>query len=410
MINLDSIRDKATIYDTSVDIPEGQDTIEPENRLYVMVANVSPEKFEDIKSKFRGRVGYTLIYVKDIEDFSIEEVQMLRDGLHGAIYEKGAITDETRINILSSNERIISVGVSDEEKFDEQSFIYNLLSMQKKKLIGDCQQKVFKLITEDLFSPEALDTLEKNILLLFANKDEVTRSHVMNVFKFSRIMVAGLKAMNMELGDDEQLLLQQAALLHDLAKLAVPDQLLKNNDPFSDGEFEAMKEHADINAAFLFSGVIGNVVSLASQHHFTYDNDRGYGPKPTLRGDDISPIGRMLSVVDSFEAMTARRPYQNPKTLDSAFEILYTNSRPFGTSRTAGQFDPLYAKAFVIGFRELFATDKEFRESVMQRETSRGFGGPNMEEEIMETLDRAVKRFEPEEDQRGGGGNDRKVG
>lgn len=429
MINLDAIKDKAIIYDTRVDIPKGEDTIDEENRLFIVVANVSKEEFERVKAEFKGRVGYTLIYFEKLEELSTEQLEMLRDNTHGVISpeKKEPSTEEhemstdkapdvvspeealfrKKLGIITSNSNIYSGHVTKDGMFDGVEFIYQVLNYKRLKLIESCKSKVEGSITEDLFSLEALDTLEEHILALFAEKDIVTMNHVKNVFRFSKIMVAGLKAMNMELGGDDELILLQAALLHDLAKLVTPDQLLKNNDKFSGKEYDSMQKHADINAAFYFTGVISEVITLATQHHFTYDNDKGYGPGPLLKGEEISPTGRMLGVIDVFEAMTAKRPYQDPVPITAAFNILYTNSRPGKTGPNAGQFDPLYAKAFTIGFREMFLNDEEFRNSILERERSKGNNDPDLETKIETALDDAVAKFDS--DQRDSG-NGRKVG
>ena len=81
---------------------------------------------------------------------------------------------------------------------------------------------------------------------------------------------------------------------------------------------------------------LDDVAQIVLQHHEHYD---GSGYPNGLKGDEIEPLARILSVVDSFDAMTSKRPYQDKKAINDAFAEI---------RRCEGaQFDPIYAEKFI---------------------------------------------------------------
>ena len=129
-----------------------------------------------------------------------------------------------------------------------------------------------------------------------------------------------------------------AAPLHDVGKLGVPSEILQKKEKLSVPDWERIKRHPKIGAE-----IIGEqddpILKLARQmalaHHENWD---GSGYPDGLKGDAIPWPGRLMAVVDSFEAMTATQFYRAPKDLeDAAFEI----------EKLAGKrYDPKMVEAF----------------------------------------------------------------
>ncbi|GAB4405715.1 MAG: HD domain-containing protein [Thermodesulfovibrionales bacterium] len=130
--------------------------------------------------------------------------------------------------------------------------------------------------------------------------------------------------------------LRICALLHDIGKIAIPRHILDKTDDLTEDELMEVKRHPLIGAEIL-NGFkrLQDVVSGIKYHHECYN---GCGSLLGLRGEDIPMMSRILSVADSFDAMTSDRPYRKRFTRDEAVrEIIKESGR---------QFDPAVVDAF----------------------------------------------------------------
>jgi HD-GYP domain-containing protein (c-di-GMP phosphodiesterase class II) len=142
-----------------------------------------------------------------------------------------------------------------------------------------------------------------------------------------------------ELGFDETALsdLEVAALLHDIGKIGIPDAILNKPAKLTDDEYGQMKKHPEYGWAVLRHVPGMERASLMILHHHESFEGRGY--PAGLRGEEI-PIGsRIVSVIDSFDAMVSNRPYRNGLGVEEAI------SRLVGGRGT--QFDPQVVDAFL---------------------------------------------------------------
>jgi putative nucleotidyltransferase with HDIG domain len=188
-----------------------------------------------------------------------------------------------------------------------------------------------------------LSTIETLAMAIDA-KDQVTHGHIRRVQEYS---VALARQMGV---DDENLIkaIEAASLLHDMGKLAVPENILNKPGKLTGAEFEVMKTHssvgADILAAIEFPYP---VVPIVRHHHENWD---GSGYPDRLSGTDI-PIGaRILSVVDCFDALTSDRPYRGKLTESEAIAIL--------EDRRGTMYDPLVVDVFIDMQRDWVSSGK----------------------------------------------------
>ena len=125
-----------------------------------------------------------------------------------------------------------------------------------------------------------------------------------------------------------------AGLLHDLGKLVVPESILRKPGPLTSEEFEVIKRHAEYGAGLLLetSDSFADIAAGVRSHHERWDG-RGY--PDGLAGEGIPLIGRVLAVVDVFEAITTHRPYREPLPRQEARRVIAEGA---GT-----QFDPMIA-------------------------------------------------------------------
>jgi len=143
-------------------------------------------------------------------------------------------------------------------------------------------------------------------------KDPYTRGHSERVTRYS---VAIAKALGYPPEDVEPV--QIAALLHDVGKIGIDDRILRKPTMLTDEEFEVMKQHPE-KGAHIMSAVkqLERITPMMRGHHEKYD---GTGYPRGLKGDEIPVGAQIISVADTFDAMTTDRPYQ--KGMDPEFVL-----------------------------------------------------------------------------------------
>jgi two-component system cell cycle response regulator len=108
--------------------------------------------------------------------------------------------------------------------------------------------------------------------------------------------------------DDELDALGQAALLHDLGKLAIPESILASSDPLDEGEWTLMGLHTVTGSRILAAaGLRGDVIDFVRSSHERVD---GTGYPDGLAGEEIPLGARVITVCDAYDAMTSPRPYR----------------------------------------------------------------------------------------------------
>jgi HD-GYP domain-containing protein (c-di-GMP phosphodiesterase class II) len=142
-----------------------------------------------------------------------------------------------------------------------------------------------------------------------------------------------------DLGLDDECLrdLEAAAILHDIGKIGVPDAILRKPAKLTEEEYAVIKKHPEYGWAVLRAVPGFERVSLFVLHHHEAFDGKGY--PAGLRGDEI-PIGsRIVSVMDSFDAMVSSRPYRKGMPLEEAIRRLEAD--------TGKQFDPVFTPWFI---------------------------------------------------------------
>jgi putative two-component system response regulator len=187
-------------------------------------------------------------------------------------------------------------------------------------------------------------------------RDDDTGHHVMRVGRYAKIIAEGL-GMDAEYADQ----IEQAAQLHDVGKIGVPDDILRKPGRLTEAEFElmrkhssfgkrvlqrmspdeevALRHHADIGAKVLAIGrspVLDMATRIALTHHEWW-NGSGYPLR--LQGEDIPIEGRITAVADVFDALSTKRCYKEAFPIEKCFQIMEEER---GT-----HFDPKVLDAFI---------------------------------------------------------------
>lgn len=186
------------------------------------------------------------------------------------------------------------------------------------KRIGTAGTEIFKplLARDPLAAFElGLSPVVHEFIADLEAKDEVTRDHVIRTGELA-IRVGE----RMRLPAAELRTLGLAAMLHDVGKLRVPDDILKKPASLTADEYAVMKHHTVDGEAMLRSApALAEAADVVRSHHERVD---GAGYPDGLRGDEIPIASRIIAVCDAVDAMTHDRPYRQALTLPLAFAIL----------------------------------------------------------------------------------------
>ncbi len=163
-------------------------------------------------------------------------------------------------------------------------------------------------------------------------RDQYTGEHSESV-----VDVAGRVGEALALDEEQISKLRTAALLHDIGKVGVPDEILHKPGPLDEREWDVMREHPVIGERILRAiPGLGSVAKIVRHEHERWD---GKGYPDGLAGEEI-PIGaRIILVCDAYHAMTSDRPYRAALTHTEAVAELTRNA---GT-----QFDPNVSEALI---------------------------------------------------------------
>jgi putative nucleotidyltransferase with HDIG domain len=163
-------------------------------------------------------------------------------------------------------------------------------------------------------------------------RDKMTARHSAAVARYARELAA-----RAGLSEEEQELAHTAGLLHDIGKFILPDSILKADRPLTEEDWEKIKRHP-IEGARIVSEIDGYrpVGEIILAHHERID---GLGYPRGLIGDEIPEIARIIAVVDTYDVMTARDSYREPRSPEEAIAELRAVA---GT-----QLDARFVKLFI---------------------------------------------------------------
>ncbi len=169
--------------------------------------------------------------------------------------------------------------------------------------------------------------LTRRLALVGEYSDDDTAAHTFRVGA-----LAGRLATALGMPPDAAALIEQAAPLHDIGKVAIPDAVLLKRGRLTPEEYEVVKTHAAVGAHILGGGdsdLLRLAEEVAYTHHERWD---GGGYPRGLRGTQIPRAGRLVAVVDVFDALTNPRPYKHPWPVEQAVQEM--------RSQRGRHFDP----------------------------------------------------------------------
>ncbi len=231
--------------------------------------------------------------------------------------------------------------------------VINLLTNHQNRILLEDRAK--HLESEVLKATEVLIKREHETLRVLGKtaeyKDPETASHVARVAHYSRML-----AREYGLSEEDQDIIFYAAPFHDLGKVGIEDKLLLKPGKLDKDEFEVMKTHAQIGyeilkdsqSEYLKAGAI-----IAITHHEKFDGS-GYPNK--ISGEAIHIYGRIVAVVDVFDALTSHRPYKKAWSFDDALNLL--------REEKGKHFDPKIIELFEKNIDEVNEIYNSFKEKL----------------------------------------------
>jgi HD-GYP domain-containing protein (c-di-GMP phosphodiesterase class II) len=187
---------------------------------------------------------------------------------------------------------------------------FNMMTDQIERYINDLQRSVAE--NRELF----LGTV-KSLAAAIDGKDPYTRGHSERVSRFSVAI-----AERLGLSDEEVEKIRISAVLHDVGKIGIDDVVLKKPAALTDEEYEIMKTHPQ--KGYKIMSQIPGIKEFLPGMYMHHEMVNGQGYPQGLKGDEIPLMARIVSVADTFDAMTTDRPYQKAMEFNAAVERLKT--------------------------------------------------------------------------------------
>jgi putative nucleotidyltransferase with HDIG domain len=223
--------------------------------------------------------------------------------------------------------------------------LYPIMAHQQRLVVAKAQESVRA-------NMETLKVLGSAI----AKRDSDTHNHNFRVTVYA---VRTAEAMGLPSATVRSL--AKGAFLHDIGKIAIPDQILLKPGRLTADEFTIMRQHVDHGVDIIRSSSwLADGDAVVASHHEKID---GSGYPRGMEGDAIPIIARIFAVADVFDALTSARPYKDPIALDDAIEILHKGA--------GSHFDRAVLEAFFAVLPDLYPLIGGREDGTPERELDR---------------------------------------
>ena len=189
-----------------------------------------------------------------------------------------------------------------------------------------------------------IDNTQREIVCILSeaieNRSKESGNHIYRVAEMTSIMARAYGY-----SDEDAERIKAAAPLHDVGKVSIPDKVLHKPGKLLGEEWDIMKTHVDMGYDLLKSSkrkILEYAAIIAHEHHERWDGD---GYPQGLAGDDIHVLGRIVSLVDVFDALSSKRCYKEAWPIDKAVDFIKEGA---GT-----QFDPHMVDLFLANQQQL---------------------------------------------------------
>ena len=221
-----------------------------------------------------------------------------------------------------------------------------------------------KLMQEHEKSAFAIeDGLLNSLNSLSMVRDNETGNHILRTKQYVETLARRLKSLNYrsnELSDDDIHDMTQAAPLHDIGKVGIPDAILKKNGPLDEDEWAIMKTHAALGEQVLKAAMVKDIkhksvlekaIQIAGGHHENWD---GSGYPRGLIGESIPLSARIMSLADTYDALISERVYKRAWTHEEASAEI--------CKLKGVRFDPMLVEAFLMDQQKFIEISSKYKD------------------------------------------------
>ena len=225
--------------------------------------------------------------------------------------------------------------------------VHLLVESQKRELVG------FNINLQEMVAEKTKTVLElKNAFLrtmaeLIEQRDGVTGGHIERTQSYLEVMLNAMVAKGIyeeEIINWDTTLVLQSAQLHDLGKIAISDRILNKLGELTDAEFDEIKTHTSFGEKIIEKikenttehSFLEHAKIFAGYHHEKWD---GSGYQRGLKGTEIPLEGRLMAIVDVYDALISKRPYKEPFSHEKALEAIVDGK--------GKHFDPVLVDIFI---------------------------------------------------------------
>ena len=278
--------------------------------------DIYPESLDTVDGLFpQKKFPFVENFLIDAEDIwsDPENTKRIRSG---PWLEQNAAGEEIALEAIALNwkrHKLLFIEIQDES----YQLNHNFLQIGREGvLLKNILQEEVRKQTREIRAREEEIAL-RLVCAADTRDDGETGSHIRRIGLYSELM-----AKQLGWSDADAEVIRIAAPMHDIGKIGIPDHILKKPGKLTESEFDIMKLHAEIGARIL-SNSSSPLVQMAREiclgHHERWDGS-GY-PKGS-KGTDIAISGRIVAIVDVFDALIHKRVYKDEMPVDKAIELM----------------------------------------------------------------------------------------
>ncbi len=312
-----------------------------------ILADILEDEFEIIEAE-DGQSAIMILQKKHIE-ISLMLLDIVMPEMDGfevlEIMNQNNWVEEVPVVMISAEsspsaiEKAYELGATDfiSRPFDS-SIVYRRVN--NTLMLYEKQNKLVGMVAEQIYENEKRSNLLIAILshiVEFRNGE--SGLHVLHVQSLTELLLRSLfkKTDRYNLTPSQISLISVTSALHDIGKIAIPDNVLNKPGRLTDEEFEIMKTHSELGARMLKEipfykdeELMTIAIDICQSHHERYDG-RGY--PNSLKGDEIPIAAQVVSLADVYDALTSERVYKKAFSHDKAVSMILNGE--------CGTFNPL---------------------------------------------------------------------
>lgn len=276
------------------------------------------------------------------------------------------------INMLTSVTRDFAYDTNDKRKENEKR-IFDLKYHKRRDELGKLYSAIAMTTREStefaddiMKQANTITNMQNGLLMVIAemveSRDKGTGSHIKKTKAYVEIIIREMK----KRGIYQDMITEKfayntinAAPLHDVGKIHIPDRILLGTGKLTDEEYEIMKTHTTHGAKIIQYAIdkiggeeVGYLQEAKNVAEFHHEKWNGEGYPTGLKGEEIPLSARIMAVADVFDAIVSHRSYKEPIPFDEAITIMRGHSGSY--------FDPLILEAFLGAEEEMKKVAEEF--------------------------------------------------